>query len=492
MDSTNSRFTSRLPGPAINSLIENSDEPLPSLSDPVDFEPKLEFDDTELLTPATLEKDVMVGDFVLPDDPDFETEEVVNPLEDDFEDQLREQSTDTFQAPKNKCDFLGTDKQGRHIFGIYASRFPEKSQLEKFVREIIKEIEPFVENDYILVYFHQGLKEDNKPSAQFLWNSYKELDRNFRKNLKTLYVVHPTWFIRVIWNFFSPFISDKFRKKLVYISNLDELRQALGKLKLPENICEFDNKLNPSNSRGNSKAATSGTTSPTSSSSFSNSLNAPRQQQHKMAPTMQFGVPLKFIVMHSPCLNSIPPIVRKCVDSLSITGVIDTEGIFRRSGNHAEIMALKERVNRGEDVDLANVNVHVIAGLLKSFLRDLTEPLLTFELYEEIIRFLDWPKEERSRNVTQLIREKLPEENYELFKYIVEFLVRVMDCEDLNKMTSSNLAIVFGPNFLWSRSTSTSLEEIAPINAFVDFVLQNHKDIYLIDVNQRPTNVVVG
>ena len=41
------------------------------------------------------------------------------------------------------------------------------------------------------------------------------------------------------------------------------------------------------------------------------------------------------------------------------------------------------------------------------------------------IHILDWPKEERSRNVTQLIREKLPEENYELFKYLIEFLVKV-------------------------------------------------------------------
>lgn len=107
-----------------------------------------------------------------------------------------------------------------------------------------------------------------------------------------------------------------------------------------------------------------------------------------MAKTTQFGVTLKFIVTNSPCLNSIPPIVRKCVDSLSITGMIDTEGIFRRSGNHSEIIALKERVNRGEDVDLKDVNVHVIAGLLKSFLRDLQEPLLTFELYDEITSFL--------------------------------------------------------------------------------------------------------
>lgn len=111
-----------------------------------------------------------------------------------------------------------------------------------------------------------------------------------------------------------------------------------------------------------------------------------------------------------------------------------------------------------------------------------------------------------------MIREKLPEENYELFKYLVEFLVKVcffisitsnecnrklyiwdslqvMDCEDLNKMTSSNLAIVFGPNLIWSPHANMSLEEINPINAFVDFVLQNHRDIYLVDVNQKHTPV---
>lgn len=239
-------------------------------------------------------------------------------------------------------------------------------------REVKDEIEPFVGNDYILVYFHQGIKEDNKPSAQFLWNTYKELNRDFRKNLKNLYVVHPTWFIRVLWNFFSPFISEKFRKKLVYISNLDELRQALGltKLNVPDNICDFDSKLKSGRKHMSSASSTNSTA------------------ESSMVKTAQFGVSLKFIVQNSPCLNSIPPIVRKCVDSLSITGVIDTEGIFRRSGNYSEINALKQRVNSGEEVDLKDVNVHVIAGLLKSFLRDLSEPLLTFELYDDITCFM--------------------------------------------------------------------------------------------------------
>lgn len=84
-----------------------------------------------------------------------------------------------------------------------------------------------------------------------------------------------------------------------------------------------------------------------------------------------------------------------------------------------------------------------------------------------------------------ILREKLPVENYELFKYIVEFLVQIMDRKDFNKMTSSNLAIVFGPNLVWSRDEQLSLEEIGPINAFIDFVLQNHDDIYIFDINKR-------
>lgn len=108
----------------------------------------------------------------------------------------------------------------------------------------------------------------------------------------------------------------------------------------------------------------------------------------KLPKTTQYGVSLKFINENSPCLNYIPPVVRKCVDCLSITGVIDTEGLFRRSGNLNVINDFKVRVNAGEQVDFKDVDTHAIAGLLKTFLRDLNEPLLTYDLYDEIINFL--------------------------------------------------------------------------------------------------------
>lgn len=101
-------------------------------------------------------------------------------------------------------------------------------------------MENFVQNDYVIAYFHQGLKDISKPSLAFLWTSYKELDRNFKKNLKQLYVIHPTTFIRMVWFFFKPMISDKFKNKLVYTSSLNELKELLGlqNLNVPDNVKE--------------------------------------------------------------------------------------------------------------------------------------------------------------------------------------------------------------------------------------------------------------
>ena len=74
----------------------------------------------------------------------------------------------------------------------------------------------------------------NKPPLSWLWGFYKVLDRRFfiftlylivdsgiqaivfryRKNLKSCFIVHPTNFIKVVYNFFKPIISVKFGRKI--------------------------------------------------------------------------------------------------------------------------------------------------------------------------------------------------------------------------------------------------------------------------------------
>lgn len=65
---------------------------------------------------------------------------------------------------------------------------------------------------------------------------------------------------------------------------------------------------------------------------------------------------------------------------------METEGIFRRSANTANIKEMQRSLNRGEAIDFCN-DPHIAAVLLKTFLRDLEEPLLTYELYDEILKF---------------------------------------------------------------------------------------------------------
>ena len=94
-------------------------------------------------------------------------------------------------------------------------------------------LDQYVEQDYSLVYFHYGLNSKNKPPVSWLWSAYKALDRKYKKNLKALYLVHPTNFIRVVYNLFKPAISAKFGRKVLYVNYLHELNQHLNLNQLP-------------------------------------------------------------------------------------------------------------------------------------------------------------------------------------------------------------------------------------------------------------------
>jgi hypothetical protein len=53
--------------------------------------------------------------------------------------------------------------------------------------------------------------------------AYKILNRKYKKNLKQLYIVHPSWFVRAVFKFFSTFVSSKFWQKLHYVYEINDL-----------------------------------------------------------------------------------------------------------------------------------------------------------------------------------------------------------------------------------------------------------------------------
>ena len=63
----------------------------------------------------------------------------------------------------------------------------------------------------------------------------------------------------------------------------------------------------------------------------------------------------------------------------AVTGMTD-EGIYRVSGVKSKVQALKETYNYGRPANLHEHEPNIVASLLKQFLRELPEPVLTMEL----------------------------------------------------------------------------------------------------------------
>jgi len=101
-----------------------------------------------------------------------------------------------------------------------------------------------------------------------------------------------------------------------------------------------------------------------------------------------FGVPLADSISIAS-VAGLPAIVFRCIEYLEAKHADQEEGIYRLSGSSAVIKGLKERFNQEGDVNLLQIDErwdpHAIAGLLKTYLRELPTSLLTRTLH---MRFL--------------------------------------------------------------------------------------------------------
>lgn len=97
----------------------------------------------------------------------------------------------------------------------------------------------------------------------------------------------------------------------------------------------------------------------------------------------QFGVELSRLTNDE---RQVPQLVEKLINYIEMHGLY-TEGIYRKSGSANKIKELRQGLDT--DVGIVNLddyNIHVIASVLKQWLRELPSPLMTFELYEEFLR----------------------------------------------------------------------------------------------------------
>lgn len=107
---------------------------------------------------------------------------------------------------------------------------------------VLSTLDQLITEDYVLVYLHGGTAKDCMPTFSWLKRCYQMIDRRLRKNLKRLYLVHPTFWLKTIVMMAKPFISSKFSKKLHFISSLEELVELvpLEQASIPDRVKKYD------------------------------------------------------------------------------------------------------------------------------------------------------------------------------------------------------------------------------------------------------------
>lgn len=178
--------------------------------------------------------------------------------------------------------------------------------------------------------------------------------------------------------------------------------------------------------------------------------NLPLGQQGSVRAV--FGLPLAEAVELCPPRGvnvDQPAVVYRCIEYLRAKDAASEEGIFRLSGSNLVIKALRERFNTEGDVNfLAEeqyYDVHAVASLFKSYLRELPSTVLTKELHLDFLHVLEL--DERSKKIAafNMLVHRLPRVNLALLTALSQYLIEIVNNADRNKMTVRNMGIVFSP-----------------------------------------------
>uniref|UniRef100_A0AAQ5ZYJ1 Rho GTPase-activating protein 29 n=1 Tax=Amphiprion ocellaris TaxID=80972 RepID=A0AAQ5ZYJ1_AMPOC len=204
-----------------------------------------------------------------------------------------------------------------------------------------------------------------------------------------------------------------------------------------------------------------------------------------------FGIDFIQAAKNSP--DGIPFIIRKCTSEIE-NRALNIKGIYRVNGAKSRVEKLCQAFENGKDlVELSELYPHDISNVLKLYLRQLPEPLILFRYYND---FIGLAKESQSIIVEELealrlsptlvnpaqvsvelnrvlfkikdLLRHLPPAHHKTLQFLIEHLHRVTERSEENKMTASNLGIIFGPTLIKPRQADAEVS----LSSLVDYPYQ--------------------
>jgi Rho GTPase-activating protein 1 len=350
-------------------------------------------------------------------------------------------------------------ESGLPVYILNAAAFPDAFEVDYdallpyVLARLPGEEELIAGEEYEIVFFAGGQAESatsekkTGPGMGWYLQAYHVLSRAVRKRLQRLYVVHERSWVRVLIEVFGTMVSPKFRKKIVHVSTLSSLalQIPIEKLLIPPSVYLHDRRLSPD------------IHSPYVSGRRAFGANDPM-------PRNLYGQ------------RRLPRVLRETTTFLCQSENIKTEGIFRIPPQSIFVGILREAYDRGQqfivwkeggitytqpDLDHHTLRriqqadaygVHLAAGLIKLWYRELKAPIFHETCYDELRYKFGSPQDDIE--LEDLVEMLSPTSSASclsqtarliLILHLFPLLSLVTSHQKTNKMTPDNLAICFSP-----------------------------------------------
>ncbi|KAJ1666968.1 hypothetical protein IW140_004775 [Coemansia sp. RSA 1813] len=322
----------------------------------------------------------------------------------------------------------GVDYESRPMLVFSACRMlnPDVVDYDRLLNLILFRLDDFVESDYTVVLLAASPRY--KPNIKWLYTAYRKLGRKYKKNLKALYIVHPSKWVQILMSAMNAVLSPKFAKKVQWVDTLSDLarRVPIDQINIPPEVYQFN--------------ATKET-----------EIRVP---SHGSSSNRFFGVPLERLMgVHGEL--GLPAPAADALDYL-YTNALQVQDLFRRSPPSATLQKVRSQyeVEGHISITYAVWGEHVAAAILKTWCRELPHPIIPSHYYE-LIREMPSPDKQSDQAADYARDVVLPALSDPpcvalLLAALFGLLRAVADHSNVNNMTSAKLAAAWAPNFVRS------------------------------------------
>ncbi|CAI5445513.1 unnamed protein product [Caenorhabditis angaria] len=178
--------------------------------------------------------------------------------------------------------------------------------------------------------------------------------------------------------------------------------------------------------------------------------------------------------------------VEQCIDILEESGIHE-QGVYRNCGVTSKVQKMMQLgLDRRKASEKGGLNLRddewetkTISSAVKTFLRNLPEPLMTFELHNVFINAAKISDATMRIDHIHFYVHQLPEQHRKMLETVIKHLKRVADLSAENLMTVGNLGVCFGPTLLRPKEeTVAAIMDIKFCNVVVEVLISNYEKIF--------------